>query len=153
MNNIYLVPHDDGTYEANISSEAPSQSAALLVPEGEYPVKCYYYRQDMNGDFILEMAACANQEELICELNYHGEAFHTIRALWDFDSHDGLTSEISTIYQAARHKLHEIISSKIEGMCRPSLVDQILEVQTKAGLSTCRDAGVGRTGPLGPDGR
>ena len=105
MNNIYLVPNDDGTYEAFAAPVAPAENAALLVAEGEYPVECYYYRQDMNGDSILELSEYCNQHALIWGLNSHGLAFHTIRSLWDFDSHDGVTTEIGNIYDAARRKV------------------------------------------------
>ncbi len=114
MNNIYLVPNDDGTYEAFAAPVAPAENAALLVAEGEYPVECYYYRQDMNGDSILELSEYCNQHALIWGLNSHGLAFHTIRSLWDFDSHDGVTTEIGNIYDAARRKVSEIISLEAE---------------------------------------
>lgn len=114
MNNIYLVPNDDGTYEAFAAPVAPTENAALLVSEGEYPVECYYYRQDMNGDSILESSEYCNQHALIVGLNSHGLAFHTIRSLWDFDSYDGVTAEIGNIYDAARRKVSEIIAQEAE---------------------------------------
>lgn len=114
MNNIYLVPNDDGTYEAFAAPVAPTENAALLVAEGEYPVECYYYRQDMNGDSILESSEYCNQNALIWGLNSHGLAFHTIRSLWDFDSYNGVTVEIGNIYDAARRKVSEIIAQEAE---------------------------------------
>ena len=114
MNNIYLVPNDDGTYEAFAAPVAPTENAAFLVAEGEYPVECYYYRQDMNGDFILESSKYHNQNALIWGLNGHGLEFHTIRSLWDFDSYNGVTGEIWNIYNAACLKVAEIIALEAE---------------------------------------
>lgn len=114
MNNVYLVPRDDGTYEAFVAPVAPSENAALLVAEGDYPVECYYYRKDMNGDSILESSEYCNQHALIVGLNSHGLAFHTIRSLWDFDSYDGVPAEIGNIYDAARRRVSEIIAQEAE---------------------------------------
>jgi hypothetical protein len=114
MNNIYLVPNDDGTYEAFASPVTPTENAALLVAEGEYPVECYYYRKDMNGDSILESSEYTNQNTLIWGLNSHGLAFHTIRSLWDFDSCNGVSAEIVNIYDAACRKVDEIIELQAE---------------------------------------
>lgn len=101
MNNVYLVPHDDGTYEACISPVAPSENAALLTAEGKYPVECYYRRMDANGDGVYEMHKCSTQEELIEALNYDGKALHTIRSLWDFDSYNEVSEEVCTVFNAA----------------------------------------------------
>lgn len=94
----------------------PAENATLLVAEGEYPVECYYYRQDMNGDSILESSEYCNQHALIEGLNYHGLAFHTIRSLWDFNSYNGVTAEIGNIYDAARRKVDEIIALEAQGI-------------------------------------
>lgn len=105
MNNVYLVPHEDGTYEACIAPVAPSENAVMLTAEGEYPVECYYRRFDLNGDEIIEMYTCSNREELIHGLNSDGKACHTIRGLWDFDSYKAKFHDAWLVFNAATDKV------------------------------------------------
>lgn len=110
MNNVYLLPHDDGTYEAYISPVAPSEKAALLTAEGEYPVECYYRRHDLNGDGIIESYTCSNREELIDRLSYDGQSLHTIRSLWNYDSYKGTPEDVCAIFNAALEAWMELAS-------------------------------------------
>lgn len=108
MNNVYLIPHDDGTYEACISPVAPSEKAVLLTAEGGYPVECYYRRMDVNGDGIIEVRDCSNREELIHALNSDGQAFHTVRALWGFDSYNSTPRDVCAVFNNALEALAKI---------------------------------------------
>lgn len=110
MNNVYLIPHANGTYEAAITSMTPSENAVLLTAEGEYPVEVYYYRFDANGDSILEKTDYANSKDLIYGLKGHGNAFHVLRGLWDFDSYKELPDGVSAILNAAYEKSMEIVA-------------------------------------------
>lgn len=114
MNNVYLVPHEDGTYEACIAPVAPSENAVLLTPEGEYPVECYYRRFDLNGDGIIEMYTCSNRDELIHGLNSDGTACHTIRGLWDFDSYKAKVHDAWLVFNAATDKVMKAIALEWE---------------------------------------
>ena len=116
INNVYLIPHNDGTYEATVSAVTPPGFAALLTAEGEYPVKYYYHRMDANGDGILEVEVCANREELIAALNYNGTALHTIRALWNFDSHEYLPMDVRAVFYAAQNAW-AILSAEDDACC------------------------------------
>lgn len=101
MDNVYLDPREDGTYEAFIASVAPSKNAALLTKEGEYPVECYYRRHDLNGDGIIESYTCSNREELIDRLSYNGQSLHTIKSLWDYDECKYTTEELCAVFNSA----------------------------------------------------
>ena len=125
MNNVYLVPHEDGTYEACIAPVAPSENAVMLTAEGEYPVECYYRRFDLNGDGIIEMYTCSNREELIHGLNSDGKACHTIRGLWDFDSYKAEEHEAWIVFNAATDKVMKAIAWEWEEI---SLCDSLRSV-------------------------
>ena len=105
-NNVYLIPHEDATYEACISPIAPSQNAVFLTGEGKYPVNCYYSRLDANGSAVYEMYRCSHRNELVDSLNYSGQAFHTIRFLWEFDSHRAVRHEAWAIFNAATNEAY-----------------------------------------------
>lgn len=120
MNNVYLIPHDDATYEACIAPVAPTESAVFLTTEGEYPVECYYRRLDMNGSSVYESYVCANRDELLAGLNYNGKAFHAIRALWDFDSVKAEYHDAWTIFNAGYYADMKIISEEWEAMRKES---------------------------------
>lgn len=125
MNNVYLVPHEDGTYEACIAPVAPSKKAVMLTAEGEYPVECYYRRFDLNGDGIIEMYTCSNREELIHGLNSDGKACHTIRSLWDFDSYKAKVHDAWLVFNAATDKVMKAIALEWEKI---NLGDSLLGV-------------------------
>ena len=110
MNNVYLIPNDDGTYEACISSVAPSAKAALLTKERAYPVEYYYRRLDLNGDGIIESYTCSNREELIHALNCDGQALRTVCKLWDYDECKGTTEEVCAVFNAALDAWTELAS-------------------------------------------
>ena len=128
-NSVYLISHDDGTYEACVSPVATSEKAALLTTEGEYPVKCYYRRMDANGDGIIEMYECVSQEELIDRLNYNGNALHTIQALWDFDSYKGVSEEVCNVFNAALDAW-AILSAEEEWLMREASKGQAIGTPT-----------------------
>lgn len=110
MNHVYLIPHEDGTYEARIQSSAPCESAAMLTAEREYPVECVYRRLDINGSAVYESYTCANRKELLFGLNCDGEALHTIWKLWDFQANHDQPHEAWVIFNAALDKVMEILN-------------------------------------------
>ena len=110
MNHVYLIPHEDGTYEARIQPSAPCESAAMLTAEGEYPVKCGYRRVDLNGSAVYESYTCANREELLAGLNCDGDALHTIVMLWDFCADSDQPHDAWVVFNAAMDKVMEILA-------------------------------------------
>ena len=78
MNDVYLIPHADGIYEALIHPSAPCGSAAMLTAERDYPVVCVYRRVNLNGSAVFERYTSASREELLHRLNCGSEALHTI---------------------------------------------------------------------------
>ena len=111
MDYVYLIPHDDGTYEARIQSSLPCESAVVLTAERKYPVVCCYRRLDVNGSSVYEHYVCTNREELLHGLNCDGEALHTILRLWDFDYIKAKYHDAWIVFNAATDKLMELLDS------------------------------------------
>lgn len=109
MNYVYLIPHDDGTYEARIQPSAPCGSAVKLTAEREYPVDYVYRRLDINGSPVYEGCTCFSREELLHGLNCDGEALHTIWSLWDFRAQKAHIHEAWTVFNAAAAKVMELL--------------------------------------------
>lgn len=120
MKNIYLVPHDDGTYEACIDYVAPTDEAVMLTSEGKYPVLYFYRRIDSNGSSVYEATECTNREELMDALNFSGKACHTVRWLWDFDSYKEEYHPVWAIFNAATDVVLEECAREIT---RSELID------------------------------
>lgn len=113
MNNVYLIPHNDGTYEACIDSVAPTDEAVALTWEGKYPVLYCYCRLDSNGSSVYEATECTNRDELIDALNFSGMAWHTVRWLWDFDSYEVEYHPVWAIFNAATDAALEVCAREI----------------------------------------
>ena len=113
MNNVYLIPHNDGTYEACIDSVAPTDEAVALTREGKYPVLYCYCRLDSNGSSIYEATECTNRDELMDALNFSGRAWHTVRWLWDFDSYEAEYHPVWAIFNAATDAALEVCAREI----------------------------------------
>lgn len=109
MNYVYLIPHEDGTYEARIQPSAPCESAAMLTAEREYPVDYVYRRLDINGSPVYEGRTCASREELLDELNGDGEMLHTIWSLWDFRASKAHIHPAWVVFNAAAEKVMELL--------------------------------------------
>lgn len=101
MEYVYLIPHADGTYEACVCARKPGKDAAKLTAEGAYPVEYYYRRLDVNGDSIIESEWCQDRQALIHNLNCDGQALHTIRSLWKFDSYRRVPAPVAEIFRRA----------------------------------------------------
>ena len=113
MNNVYLIPHNDGTYEACIDSVAPTDEAVALTREGKYPVLYCYCRLDSNGSSVYEATECTNRDELMDALNFSGRAWHTVRWLWDFDSYEVEYHPVWAIFNAATDAALEVCAREI----------------------------------------
>lgn len=109
MNNVYLIPHDDGTYEACIQPSAPCESAVVLTAEREYPVEYCYCRLDANGSSVYRSNFCTDRDDLLHALNCDGEALHSIRWLWDFDAYKAKIHDAWTVFNRANDKLMELL--------------------------------------------
>lgn len=120
-NNVYLIPHHDAAYQACIASQPPTEDAIFLVAEGTYPVEYYYNRNDSNGCTLTEINECSDRESLIEALNGHGELYHRIRSLWDFeyyetDNEDTYNKEVCELFDNTYYKLIEMIDLAYEQM-------------------------------------
>ena len=107
MNNVYLNPHNDGTYRACIAATAPSEDAVFLTVEGEYPVECGYISDTVYGRDICEVYQCANREELIDGLNWNGCSSHFIFHLWEYDADELLPPDIWAVFASVSQRKRE----------------------------------------------
>lgn len=109
-NNVYLIPQDNGRYEAFIGAIPPHEDAVLLTAEGEYPVDYYYCRYDVFANPIYQLTQCVNQEDLISSLNWSGRCYHRVRTLWDYDDVETENARIHQIFSDGFSQLQKVLA-------------------------------------------
>lgn len=140
---VYLVPRADDTWQTVVSPTRPDVSAAVLVPEGVYPVDLYYRRTDLNGSGVIEKDTCQTRDALTRSLDWIGQCGYLILSLWDYRYDMPMDHELVETLDRSYERGHLLRQQALADLeepseCRPLNV-LIREAQEKAGNAPSPD--------------
>ncbi len=105
---VYLLPGEDSTYSAQISSVPPREDAIKLVERGEYPVEPILYYTDLNGSGCYYSDICNNDSELLEALNWSGRALQVIEKLWDYSADEIADDALIELFENVLQRRYDL---------------------------------------------
>ena len=123
---IYLFGDGEGVWRAEVLPEA-RPGGVKLATEGNYPVEVYYYRTDINGSGVVELAIFENREALLGTLNFWGEAGFIPTNLWDYDEDKSDSEELRDLFSAALARREKMVLEANDPMVRQDLAVERIE--------------------------
>lgn len=82
---VYLEQGCNHVWYSLICRNPPSEDAAKLCAEKDYPVEVTYRRTDLNGSISYDTYICCDREDLLQALNWRGSCGFIPCQVWDFD--------------------------------------------------------------------
>lgn len=117
MANVYLIPSDDATYDVCICEQAPTNDAAFLAREGQYPVELLYLRHDLNMCSEFRDHNIKNRNELLKSLRWLGGCRNTILELWDYDIEKNASDSLIDLFSRCHARKVEIVREEMMEAC------------------------------------
>ena len=106
---VYLEQGCNQSWYSLIRRDPPSEHAAMLCTEKDYPVDVVFRRTDVNGSISYDTYNCCDRAVLLQALDWLGSCGFTPCQVWDFDIDKEIDPALHKLFNDAySHRLQKI---------------------------------------------